>query len=320
MIEKLKNEILLGKKISKYEALKILEEPLEKLCEAANEIREKLCEKDIELCTIINGMSGCCTENCKFCAQSKYHNTGIEEYPLLSEEEIVKWGIYNQNKGVNRYSVVTSGRTISEKNLEKLCESYSSLKSQSNIKLCTSHGLLNFEQLKKLKESGVTRYHNNLETSENYFKNICTTHTFQDKIETIKSAKLVGLEVCSGGIFGLGESAEDRVDMFFSLKELNVDSIPLNILNPIKGTEFENNEKLSLDEIKRSIAIARFIFPDKYLRLAGGRGLFQDMGESLLKCGINAMITGDMLTTKGITIDEDIEMINKLGYNICKLK
>ena len=319
MIEKLKNEIFLGKKISKQEALQLLKEPLEKLCTAANVIREKLCKNDIELCTIINGMSGCCTENCKFCAQSKYHNTGIEEYQLLGEEEIIKWGIYNQNKGVNRYSVVTSGRNLSEKNLDKLCESYKTLKLKSYIKLCASHGLLNLEQLKKLKQSGVTRYHNNLETSENYFKNVCTTHTFQDKIETIKSAKLAGLEVCSGGIFGLGESAEDRVDMLFSLKELDVDSVPLNILNPIKGTEFESNEKLPLDEIKRAIAISRFIFPEKYLRLAGGRGLFEDMGESLLKCGINAMITGDMLTTKGITIDEDIEMINKLGYNICKL-
>lgn len=320
MVEKLKNKILIGKDISQEEALMLLQEPLEELCRSANEIREKLCGNNIDLCTIVNGKSGRCTENCKFCAQSKYYKTGIEEYPLMSSEEIVKWGKYNENKGVNRYSVVTSGRTLSSNDLEDLCNSYRTLKEETNIKICASHGLLNYSELKKLKDSGVTRYHNNLETSEKYFKNICTTHTFQDKIDTIKAAKLLGLEVCCGGIFGLGEKIEDRIDMFFSLRELDIDSIPINILNPIPGTEFETNSKLSLDEIRRSIAIARFVFPKKYIRLAGGRGLFDDMGESLFLCGINAMITGDMLTTKGISIDDDIKIIKKLGYEHGNLK
>lgn len=175
---------------------------------------------------------------------------------------------------------------------------------------------MNYEELVKLKESGVIRYHNNLETSRRFFSNICTTHTFDEKINTIKNALKAGLQVCSGGIIGLGETMKDRIDMAFTLRELNVDSIPINILNPIKGTALENQEKLSYDEITKTFALFRFILPEKQIRLAGGRALLNDKGERLMKSGVNSAISGDMLTTSGIKTFDDIKMIKELGFEV----
>ena len=189
-------------------------------------------------------------------------------------------------------------------------------KKSSQIKLCASCGLLNYEELCKLKESGVTRYHNNLESSRRFFSKICTTHTYDEKIETIKAAKKAGLIVCSGGIMGLGETMEDRIDLAFTLRDLEITSIPINILNPIKGTPLENNKILTLDEVRKIVAIYRFILPKAELRLAGGRGLLEDKGLSVFESGANAAITGDMLTTSGISIDEDMKIIEKLGYKV----
>ncbi|MBS6601345.1 MAG: biotin synthase BioB [Clostridium sp.] len=314
-VKELKEKVLNGKLIGKEEALFLAKEaPLKELTEAANEIRKHFCEDKFDICTIINGKSGKCSENCKFCAQSSFYDTHIKEYSLLNSKAIVKEAKYNDERGVLRFSIVTSGRKLSDKEIDSVCESIKEINKNTSVSVCGSFGLLSEEQYKKLKEAGLTRVHNNLETSRKNFKNICTTHTFDEKVQAIKNAKNAGLNICSGGIMGLGETMEDRIDMALELRELGVLSIPVNILNPIKGTPFENNKLLTNDEICRIVAVYRFLIPRGAIRLAGGRGLLQDKGESCFLSGANAAISGDMLTTSGITIKEDMNLLNKIGY------
>ena len=319
IIDKLKEKIFHGVILEKEEILSLLNEPLDKLCIAADEIRKHFCGDSFDMCTIINGKSGRCSENCKYCSQSIHFKTSIEEYPLLDSKRILDDAKYNDDKGVLRYSIVTSGKRLSQKDLKDVCKSYRLIKENSNISLCASHGLLSYDDFIKLKDAGVTRYHNNLETSRSFFPNICTTHSYDEKIETIKAAQKAGLEVCSGGILGLGESMEDRIDMVLEVRNLGIKSVPVNILNPIKGTPLENNKILPSNDIKRTIAIFRFIIPYAAIRLAGGRGLLLDKGKSLFSSGANATITGDMLTTAGISINDDFNIIKELNYKVTKL-
>ncbi len=190
------------------------------------------------------------------------------------------------------------------------------IKGSIPIRICGSFGLLNGSQYRKLYKAGLTRIHNNLETSKNNFPNMCTTHSFEDKITAIEAAKNAGMSICSGGIFGIGESVQDRIDLAFSLKELGVKSIPINLLNPIKGTPYENNRPLTDEEIRRVVAVYRFILPTAFIRLAGGRGLLADKGRACFLSGANAAISGDMLTTLGISIETDMKMIRELGFEV----
>lgn len=316
-IDDLKIKVLAGYKINKQEAMSLLKVPLENLSLAADEIRKHFCGDKFDMCTIINGKSGRCSEDCKYCAQSAYYETAVKTYPLLNTNLILQEAQYNYAKGVDRYAVVTSGKKMSDEEVEKLAKSLQEVKYKCGIKLCVSGGLLNEEQFKKLNSIGVERIHNNLETSREHFPDVCTTHTFDEKIEAIKAAQRVGMTVCSGGIIGIGETIEDRIDMALELRELEVDSVPINRLNPIPGTPFEHNEVITDDEMRRIVAIYRFILPTLFIRLAGGRGLFADKGRACLQAGANAVISGDMLTTSGISIDTDIKMIRDLGFK-CK--
>lgn len=315
-LESLEKEVLRGKKIGKEEALWLYDQPLEELCKAADRIRMHFCGNGFDLCTIINGKSGRCPENCRFCAQSAYSRTAVREYPLLGEEEILSQARKNDEQGVLRYSVVTSGKRLSEEEVDRMCGAAARIRRETGIAVCVSFGLLKEEQYRKLKEAGVTRVHNNLETSRRFFPNICTTHTFDDKIEAIRAAQAAGLSVCSGGIMGLGETPEDRVDMAFTLRELGIQSVPVNMLNPIPGTPFEENKKLSLQDMRRIVAVYRFILPKASIRLAGGRGLLEDKGRSCFQSGANAAISGDMLTTAGITVETDRKLLKELGYEV----
>ena len=314
LIESLYENIINGGQITKEEALELYNQPLEELCATANKIRSHFCSNTFDICTIINAKSGSCSENCKFCSQSSFNCTSTTKYPLLSAEKIVEQAKINHEKGVLRYSIVTSGKSLSDREAELMADTIKQICSEVGISVCASFGLLNKEQFQILKNAGITRIHNNLETSRNFFKNICSTHTYDEKIQAIKSAQSVGLKVCSGGIMGLGESVEDRIDMAIELRNLEIKSVPINMLNPIPGTPFENNEKLTINDMRRIVAVFRFILPDASIRLAGGRGLLDDKGESCFKSGANAVISGDMLTTSGITIKTDLELINKLGY------
>lgn len=315
-VKRLGDKVLSGESITREEALLLYEQPLDALCQKADEIRRSFCANGFDICTIINGKSGRCSENCKFCAQSAHNHTGAAEYPLLSEEEILKQAKENDAQGVLRYSIVTSGRKLSEEEVEKMCKAVRRIRKETNIAVCISFGLLDETQYRKLKEAGVTRVHNNLETSKRNFANICTTHTFDDKVRAIRAAKAAGLSVCSGGIMGLGETVEDRIDMAFFLKELGIKSVPINMLNPIPGTPFGGNEKLTTEDMRRIVAVYRFILPDASIRLAGGRGLLSDKGKSCFQSGANAAISGDMLTTAGITVKTDMKLLAELGYEV----
>ena len=289
---------------------------LEQLCSGADRIRKHFKGDHVDLCSIINGRSGRCSENCKFCAQSAHHCTGIEEYPFLDEKKILAECLHNEERGVHRFSIVTAGRTLSDDDFEKAISAYKLMDSKSSLELCASHGLLSQEQFDRLHSAGVRRYHANIETSRRNFPNICTTHTYEDKIECIRRAQKAGFEVCSGGIIGMGENWEDRIDMAVSLSELGVKSIPINALMPIKGTPLENTERITAEDILRTVALFRYIVPEADIRLAAGRNLMENCGAKAFLSGADATITGDMLTTSGNDIQGDIEMLNSMGFSM----
>lgn len=316
-IYRIKEKALNNEIINLDEGIKLYNhDDINLLIKFADEIRKKFHGEEVELCSIINGKSGKCGENCAYCAQSKQFKTNIKEYDLLSYEEIKKAALENEREGVNRFSIVTSGRGLYGNDFKKVCIYYKRLKEDSNIKLCASHGILNKESLIDLKTSGVTRYHHNLESSREFYSDICTTHSYEERIKTIKFAKEIGLEVCSGGIIGLGESIKDRINLAITLRELEIKSIPINVLNPIKGTALEKMEPLKEEEILRTIAIFRFINPKAKIRLAAGRGYLENFGEKAFKGGANATITGNLLTTCGNKIKDDMNLIKKVGMRV----
>ena len=311
---KIAEKIIGGQRLTPDDDLKfLLTTPLEELQAGAALIQKKFCGNHIDLCTIINGKSGRCSENCKYCAQSARHKTGIDEYDFLPTEKILKVALANERAGVNRFSIVTSGRALDGKNFERAIETYKVLRNILKIDLCASHGILSGEQLQRLKAAGVKRYHHNLETSRRFFPHICTTHTFEDRINTIKLAQEVGLEVCSGGIIGMGETWQDRIDLAFELAALEIKSIPINILTAIKGTPLENLKTLSPEEILRTIAIFRYINPTANVRFAAGRKFLPDNGSSALLNGASAAITGNMLTTPNNNVQSDLKLFAELG-------
>ncbi|MCI6474859.1 MAG: biotin synthase BioB [Mucispirillum sp.] len=314
MTKQIKDKIINGIDITYNEALSLINAPFDELLNCADEIRELFCKNIFDVCSIINAKSGRCSEDCKFCAQSAHYKTDISEYPLLDKDKIVKEALYMAEKGVLRFSIVTSGKALTDKDVDIIAEVIKEIKSKSNISICASLGLLSASNFEKLKNAGLERVHNNLEASKNYFPKVCSTHTFEDKVNALKKAVSSGLSVCSGGIIGLGETMHDRIDLAFSLKELGIKSVPLNILSNIKGTPYENNKRLSESEILRTAAIFRFILPDAFIRLAGGRAQLSDSGKKAFLSGINAVITGDMLTTSGISVDTDMQMIKDTGY------
>lgn len=316
-LEILTQKIINGHEITSDEAEQLLEVPLNQLTKQANILRKHFCGNKFDACTIINIKSGKCGENCIFCSQSIHHQTNIKEYPLMSNNELEKQSLMIYEKGVNRVSFVASGKNIEDDEFKQLIKSIKKLNDNyENLKICVSLGLLTENQIKTLKKYNVDRIHNNLETSENFFNNICTTHSFNDKIETLKVLKNKDINICSGGIFGLGESFGNRIELAFKLKSFGIKSIPINILHPIAGTPVENCDILTNEEVCKIIAIFRFINPDSFIRLAGGRSLLEDNGKKAFQSGCNAAILGNMLTTDGVLIDNDIEMIKKLGYEI----
>ena len=294
----------------------LLSSDLSLLSKEANRIRKAFFKDHIDLCTIISGRCGKCSEDCKFCAQSGHHHSTCSEHPLLDEDSILEEARGNQNAKIDRFCIVNSGYGPTDEDFEKLVHIYSRMQEELSIDFCASLGFLTKEQLHRLHMAGVKRIHCNIETSQRYFPMICTTHSFSDKIENIKRIKDEGLSVCSGGIIGMGETWEDRLDMALTLSELEVDSIPINSLMPIKGTPFGDLPRLSEEDILRTVAIFRFINPTAHVRLAGGRALMADDGKASFTGGASASITGDMLTTCGSTIRSDRQMLSDLGFDV----
>lgn len=308
--------IIKGEAIEKELAMKLAEQPVSCLEEAADQVRRMRMGSGFDLCTIINGKSGRCPEDCRYCAQSAHYNTGIAEYPLLSPAQIVEAAKRNFEQGVMRFSIVTSGRALSDSEVDAVCRCYEKIRDCCEIQLCASHGLLTLSQLQKLKQAGVSRYHCNLETSRRYFPSVCSTHSYDDKLATIENAKKAGLSICSGGIIGMGETMEDRIDLALELRTLLVRSVPINVLSPIAGTPFAALAPLSEEEVIKTIALFRLLLPDAAIRMAGGRGALPEYGRRAFCAGANAAISGDMLTTCGITVKADRAMLHKLGFEV----
>ena len=316
-IQNLTNEIIDGRRLGREDDLSFLKEcPLDELTEGADKIRKELVGDRVDLCTIIAGKSGNCGENCKFCAQSAHNHTECEVYGLMDYDRIYAEAKSNEEEGVDRFAIVISGHSPSKEDFEKLIEIYKRLRNDLKISLCASLGFLTKEQFDRLYEAGVRSYHNNIETSRRFFKHICTTHTFEDKIANIKRAQAAGLSVCSGGIIGMGENMDDRIDMALELSELGIGSIPINSLIPIPHTPLENLPTLTEDEILRTVAIFRYINLKSNIRLGAGRKLITENGIAAFKGGASATITGNMLTTSGSTIKNDREILTALGREV----
>ena len=280
----------------------------------ANKIRTKYKKNNIFTCSIINAKSGFCSENCAFCAQSAHHKTEINTYPMLSEEELVDNALRMYEAGATKYSMVTSGYMLTDEEIETISRVAAIIKKKTDLMICASLGMLTEPMARRLKEGGITTYHHNLETARSYFDRICTTHDYDEDIQTVKFARSTGLRVCCGGILGLGETWEQRIELAFTLKELDVDVIPINFLNPIPGTRLENMPLLSPLEALKSIALFRFINPGKDITICGGREvILRDYQSWTFTAGANGLMIGDYLTTQGRNAEMDINMIKEMG-------
>ncbi|MGK7932090.1 MAG: biotin synthase BioB [Microcystaceae cyanobacterium] len=322
----LADHIISGYRLTREDALSLTkiegEDKILLLCNAANEIRQACCGNVVDLCSIGNIKSGNCSENCGFCSQSAHHQGKDSPiYELKSPDAILAQAKAAEAAGAKRFCMVSQGRGIKynspkSQEFDQILETVNRIIQETNIKPCCALGELTLEQAQALKAAGVTRYNHNLEASENFYSEIVTTHSWQDRVETVKNLKSVGIQACTGGIIGMGESWEDRVDLALSLRELGVESVPINLLNPREGTPLENQDKLNPLEALKAIAIFRFILPQQILRYAGGReaimGEWQHLG---LKSGLNAMLIGHYLTTLGQSPEQDHAMLEALGLS-----
>lgn len=268
----------------------------------------------LDVCTITNAKSGLCSEDCKFCAQSSHHSADIEVYPLKTKEIMIEEAKAAKRNGAKRFGIVTSGNTLTEDELKIIEETYIEIRRNSiEIQLCGSLGALSEKQLRRLKDAGLERYHHNIETSRSFYPKIVSTHTFDERVNTIKAAKNAGLEVCSGGIIGLGEIWQDRIDMALTLKDLNVDSVPVNILVPVKGTAMENANFITPIDAVRTIAMFRIILGGRTIKVAAGREtVMKDYQAMCFAAGANGMLIGGYLTTRGRPVEEDKKFIGEI--------
>ncbi|MCR5203116.1 MAG: biotin synthase BioB [Lachnospiraceae bacterium] len=313
-INELKTKVINGYKITKDEAYRLMDADLDMVSAAADKIREFFQGNSFDMCSVLSVKGGKCSENCKFCSQSCRAKEAVDTFDFLDPVEILSFAKDKENKGLRRMCLVSSGRVLSERDIDKAVEAVKLVKKETNMNVCVSFGLLNKEQLVKLKAAGVTRVHNNLETSEKHFPDVCTSHTYQEKRAVLKAVQEVDLSLCSGGIIGIGETMKDRIDMAFDIREYEPESVPVNILKPVKGTFFENATPETEASLRRTIAIFKFILPHAYIRIAAGRDTLPDRGRRALKSGANAAISGDMLTVSGVSRDSDYLLLKELGY------
>lgn len=317
MIELFKNKILSGCDLTDEEVMKLCDyagDPL--LREAAKEITSKLVDVNFDSCSIVNARSGNCPENCKWCAQSAHYSTKCTVNALITEKECLEAARHNKANGVKRFSLVTSGRAMKGASLDMICHMLGKVKEEVGIYTCASLGLLNREELQKLWDSGVRRYHCNLEAAPSFFGQLCTTHTIDDKIKTINAAREIGFEICSGGIIGMGEAMRQRAELAVALRSVHPHSIPVNILCPIKGTPLEQAEPIPADEILDTLSIFRMAHPKVQIRFAGGRNrLNREQQLEALAIGVNGGVVGDLLTTIGSSVESDKMLVGESRYN-----
>jgi len=300
--------------LDKQELLRLYNSDLNELLEFSS----KYMSNNIEFCSLVNARNGKCSQNCKYCAQSSHYRTDIEEYPLIEVDEAQKAAIESKQNGAFRFAVVTSGRTPAEEDFDKVISLIKGVNEIEGIRSCASIGILSEEQAKALANAGLKRFHHNINTCESYYPSVCTTHTWQDRINTCKLVKKYGMELCCGVILGMGETIEQRIEMALELAEIQPESIPINILMPIEGTPFENyHNKIDEEHILRTLAIFKIANPKSILRFCGGRMKLTEANQELaLKTCVEGILTGNYLTTTGKTPQEDIATVHKLGKNL----
>jgi len=284
---------------------------------AADSLRQKTFGDRVDACSIINAKSGNCSEDCAYCAQSAHHDADAAVYPLLPEDRIVDAAKLAIDNGVRRFCIVTSGKSVyTDEELASIARCITRIRELGAMP-CATLGSLDQDQMRLLKDAGLNRFHHNIETSRSFFPDICTTHGYDERVETVLTAKELGLSTCSGGIIGMGETAMDRAKMALALRELDVDSVPLNILMPIPGTPLADAEPIGPMDALRTIALFRFVLPDKEIRVCGGR--VSGLGELhplMFHAGANGMLTGDYLTTSGRDYETDLRLLDVLGLHI----
>jgi biotin synthase len=319
-IQKLGEKVLGGEKASMKEVLPLLGAKgpdILDLAAAANRVKAEFNGNKIDLCSLLNVKSGRCSEDCAFCAQSAHHKTEAPVYPLMNADQMVREAQEAQKRKTGRFCLISSGRQLNDKEFEVILSGLDRIRKETTLDLDCSLGTLSEERAECLKKVGVTRYNHNLETAESHFSKICTTHSFQDRIQTIGVLKDQGFSICCGGIIGLGESPRQRLELAFSLRELEIDCIPFNILNPRPGTPLEHSESVPPMEIIKTIALFRLILPRGTIKIAGGREAnLRDLQSLALLAGANGLISGNYLTTLGRSAEDDLTMIRDLGFNI----
>lgn len=320
-IQALKETVLKGAEISFEDALSLLslekQDEIESLLAAAHEITRHFHGNKPWLCSIINAKSYLCGEDCSFCAQSVRYKTSIERYQLLDPEMIIAAAKNAEKNGIKNFCIVTSGAELKDDEFEIVLTTVERLKNETDIEIDGSLGFLSNERVQKLKKAGLRRFNNNVQTSREFYPNIVSTHTYDKRIETLKQLRDGGVELCSGGILGMGESREDRLNMAFELKKFQPECLPINMLNPRPGTPLESQKKLEISEILKTIAVYRFVLPKSNIKLAGGREF--NLGseqEKALRGGANGLIIGGYLTTASDPVAQDVELLKKAGYEV----
>jgi len=303
-----------GKGIGEETALAILKAPssdIPDIFAAAWRMKQRYFGDKIIMCSILNAKSGACPENCKFCAQSAHHNTGIEIYGLKTSKQIVKACRTASKLPISHFGIVTSGDSLDAAGLKQVCNAVRSFR-KTGLNWCASLGSLSIEQFKQLKAAGLKRFHHNLETAESFFPQICTTHSYADRLKTLESARKAGLEICSGGILGMGETAKQRVEFAFTLRRAKVDSIPLNFLVPVKGTAMENVRPMKPLDILRCVAMFRLTNPEAEIKVCAGRIHLRDLQSMVFHAGATGIMIGDLLTVAGRDVKQDLQMLEDL--------
>ena len=302
--------------LDKEELLDLYNTDLETLLELSSQYMSK----NIEFCSLVNARSGKCSQNCKYCAQSSHYRTDIETYPLIDKEDVLKAAKEAKEYGVNHFAIVTSGKDPEEENFDKIIELIQEINKVDGISSCASIGILNEEDAKKLADAGFKRFHHNINTSQSYYPEVCTTHTWEDRVNTCKLVKKYGMELCCGVILGMGETVEQRIEMAMELAEIQPDSIPINILMPIPQTPFENyGDKIDEENILRTLAVFKIANPNSVLRFCGGRLRLSEKNQELaLKTCVEGILTGNYLTTTGKSPQEDLKTVEKLGKTLFK--
>ena len=319
-IRKIGDKALGGKNVSMKDVLPLLGAKgpdILDLAAVANRVREEFNGNKIDLCLLLNAKSGRCPEDCAFCAQSAHHKTEAPVYPLMDMNRIVEEAREAQRKGTGRFCLITSGRELNDKEFETILGALDRIRRETTLDLDCSLGTLSEERAESLKKVGVTRYNHNVETAESHFHKICSTHSFKDRVKTIEVLKELGFSICCGGIIGLGESPEQRLELAFSLRQLGIDCIPFNILNPRPGTPLEHSESIPPMEIIKTISLFRLVLPKGTIKIAGGREAnLRDLQSLALLAGANGLIVGNYLTTPGRNAEDDLTMIKDVGFDI----